>query len=100
MPRLLYPLATVGLCFAVFVGLPITYAQAPVGAGPAASNHPWSLSPPSALSVTVADLIGMTTFGSHIQGDGLPQDYNVVSPDGAHVAVVVKIGRASCRERV
>ena len=41
---------------------------------------------------TVADLIGMTTFGSHIQGDGLPQDYNVVSPDGAHVAVVVKRG--------
>src|SRR2546422_4654195 len=26
----------------LFVGLPITYAQAPVGAGPAASNHPWS----------------------------------------------------------
>ncbi len=51
----------------------------------------WTLSPLSASPVTVADLIGLTTIGSHVQGDG-DADYDVVSPDGAHVAVVVQRG--------
>ncbi len=54
-------------------------------------KHGWSLSPASAPPVTVADLIGMATIGSRLQGDG-DDDYDVVSPDGAHVAVVVKRG--------
>ncbi len=44
-----------------------------------------------APSVTVADLIGMTTIGSHVQGYRMV-DYDVLSPDGARVAVVVKRG--------
>ncbi len=41
--------------------------------------------------VTVADIIAMTTIGSMQHGDG-DADYDVVSQDGAHVAVVVKRG--------
>ncbi len=45
----------------------------------------------SGTPVTVADLIGMTTLGSRVQGYG-SEDYAVVAPDGAHVATVVKRG--------
>jgi len=41
--------------------------------------------------LTVSDIVGMTTIGSRVQGYG-DEDYDVVSPDGAHVAVVVKRG--------
>ncbi len=55
------------------------------------TDRGWSLSPASAPPVTVADLIGMTTIDSRVQGYG-DEDYDVVSPDGAHLAVVVKRG--------
>jgi hypothetical protein len=45
----------------------------------------------SAPTVSVADIIGLTTIGSRVQGYG-DEDFDVVSPDGAHVAVVVKRG--------
>ncbi len=44
-----------------------------------------------AAPVTVADIVGLTTIGSHVRGYG-DDDYDVVSLDGAHVAVVVKRG--------
>lgn len=44
--------------------------------------------------VTVPDIIGMTTIGSLVRGQG-DADYDVVSPDGAHVAVVVKRGNVA-----
>ncbi len=47
----------------------------------------------SAPPVTVADLIGMTLFGSDPHNGGcLSGDCAVVSPDGSHVAVVVQRG--------
>ncbi len=55
------------------------------------TDSSWSLSPASAPPVTVADLIGTTTIGSRVQGYG-DDDYDVVSPDGSHLAVVVKRG--------
>ncbi len=52
-----------------------------------------SLSPIGAPPVTVADLIGMTTVGNFVQGHGDGNvDYNVVSPDGSRIAVVVQRG--------
>lgn len=46
---------------------------------------------PNARTVTVADIIQMTTFGSEPQGY-LPKDVDVPSPDGRLHAVVVKRG--------
>ncbi len=60
-------------------------------AAPHPSKDGSSLSPASAPPVAVADLIGMTTIGSRVQGYG-DEDYNVVSPDGSRLAVVVKRG--------
>lgn len=69
------------------VGAPPSSAQAP----PAPAGQGWSLSPAAAPPLTVADLIGLASFGSHVQGDGR-EDESVLSPDGARVAVVVKRG--------
>ncbi len=57
----------------------------------AGADSGWSLSPPSARPVTVADLIGMTTIGSRVQGYPT-EDYDVLSPNGSLVAVVVNRG--------
>ena len=51
-----------------------------------------SLSPASAPPVTVADLIGMTLFGSDPHNGGSQGDAIKLSPDGAHVAVVIQRG--------
>ncbi len=66
-------------------------AQAAPGIAQRQGSGPYSLSPASTPPVTVADLIGMTTIGSRMQGDG-KADYDVVSPDGSRIAVVVKRG--------
>ncbi len=42
----------------------------------------------SAPPITAADVIGMTTIGNGVQGD--EADYDVVSPDGSRIAVVVQ----------
>ncbi len=45
----------------------------------------------SVHGLTVTDIISMTTIGTRPRGEG-DEDYDVVSPDGAQVAVVVKRG--------
>jgi hypothetical protein len=82
---------TMVIGFAAFVGARAIPAQAISSVHQAAVPRSWSLSPGFAPPVTAADLIGMTTFGSQVQGYGL-EDEHVLSPDGAHVAVVVKRG--------
>src|SRR5437773_12555739 len=53
-----------------------------------------SLSPASAPPVTVADLIGMTLFGSDPHNGGRQDDALKPSADGAHDAAVTERGVA------
>src|SRR5258708_39021490 len=80
------------LALAVCAAVPMTAAaQAASRAERPTAARPWSLSPLTASAVTVADIIGMTTFGS--QPDNVTdRDAVIVSPDKSRVASVVKRG--------
>ncbi len=81
-------LVVCGLIGATSVLRPQAYQPVVDGtSSPVARASPAALAPP----VTVTDIIGMTTIGSRQRGYG-DEDYNVVSPDGARVAAVVKRG--------
>lgn len=77
-----------GLCLAPVVLSAVASAQ---HARLKPSAPSWSLSPLAAPPVTVADIIGMTTFGSGFN-PYWQEDIVAFSPDRSHVATVVKRG--------
>ncbi len=84
LPVAVVALATVSVVYAAIASA--VHAQAVTRA----TERSWSLSPSSAPPVTVRDLIRMATFGG---GNGYERDdHNLISPDGARVAVVVNRG--------
>ncbi len=79
------------MTIALVSGIGLASGAASQAAAPG-STHPAAASAPA---VTVKDVIEMASFGTLLHDPEEDEDYIVVSPDGAHVAVVVKRGNVT-----